>query len=156
MGRGVVEFCVDGEVGGGKRSVGKMRDRHGRTDGDGATDDEIDFAPEAHVLVRRAWIPIDPVDAEILLGRGEGFDREYIFCAGLEEVRYVEVIGAICAGDSGGVGDATAVNPNLAAVVDAAEVDTGAQIAGCGGGSYELNAIPPAAAVGAVLRHGQI
>jgi hypothetical protein len=109
MRRGVAEFGVDGEAGGGERRIGEMRDRPWRADGDGASSDEIDFAPEAYVLVRRACIPIDPVDAEIFFGRSKGFDCEYISCAGFEEVRYVEVVGAIRAGDSGGVSDAMAV-----------------------------------------------
>jgi hypothetical protein len=98
---GVVQLGVDGQVGGAERVVGKVGDGQRRAHGDGAGGGEIDCAPEAHVFVGRAGVPIDPVDAEIFFGGGEGFDGEDVGFAGLEKLGDIEVVGAVGAGDLG-------------------------------------------------------
>ncbi len=111
-------------------ALGEMSDRERRAQGDGPACDEIDSAPEAHVFVGRAWAPIDPVDAEIFLSRRGGFDGEDIGLTGLEQIGYVEVVSAIGAGDCGGVGDLVSIEPDFAAIVDAAEMEPNARVRG--------------------------
>src|SRR5277367_2104860 len=63
-------------------------------------------------------------------------------------------VGAIGARYVFGVGDFFAVEPDIGAVVDAAEVQPDFA-AGEIFGEFEIGAIPPGAAEGTVLRHGQ-
>ena len=78
------------------------------------------------------------------------------FLPGLRRFRHIEVISAIRARNLRRVRDLVAVQPDFAAVVDAAEVQPRALARMRGSRRRELFAIPPAAVIGAVLRHGQV
>ena len=73
--------------------------------------------------------PVDPVDAEVGFGGREGFDGDGVFLAGVQVVSHIEVVGSIGAGDLLVVGDLLAVDPEIGAVVDAAEVQPERSIA---------------------------
>ncbi len=152
---GVLHFSVNGKVGGAE-VVGKMSGGHRRMHRDGAGGDEIDIADHTHVLVRRCGIPVDPVDSEIGLGGRKGLHRKDIVAARLQDAGDIEIVRAIRAGDLRGIGDAVAVQPDLSAVVDAAEVQPELRSLFRRSGRGEVVAVPPAAVVGAVGRHGQV
>ena len=99
MSGGVVQLGVNGQLGGFERIVSEVRDGQRRTQRDRAGLNQIDRAPEAHVFVWRAWVPIDPIDAERFFRWREGFNGEDVGFAGLEEFRHIEVVGAIGSGD---------------------------------------------------------
>ncbi len=131
-----------------------MRGDHGRADFDGAGDAERDGAPESHVFVRGRGVPVDPVDAEIFFGLGNGFDGKDVRRSAWSKLRRdVEFVDAVRAGDFTRVGDFFAVEPNVGAVVDAGKTQPDvAAVRSIGRG--EFGAIPPGAAEWAVLGHG--
>ncbi len=53
------------------------------------------------------------------------FNGQDIYFAGLEELRHIEIVGAIGSGDSFGIGNSMTVQPDLGAIVDAAEMQPG-------------------------------
>jgi hypothetical protein len=63
-----------------------MCDDHWRSESDEAGNGQGDIGIEAHFLVRRGWVPVDPVDAEIFFGGREGFDGKNVAPAGLDVV----------------------------------------------------------------------
>ena len=147
---------MDGEFGGLQAFVGQMGDDHGRTEHDGAGAEEVHITPQAHVLVGGSGIPVDPVDTEVVLGGGEDLHGKNVRGAWLERICYIEVIGAVSARDLRGIRDLEAVEPNLRAIVDAAEVEPVAAVR-CGGGRRgERVAIPPATAIRAIGWHGKV
>ena len=78
---------------------GKVSDSEGRANCHGAGFDEVNCAPKTHVFIRRAGVPVDPVNAEIFLGGCGGLDGEDVRLAGRDGVGDVEVVGAVGAGD---------------------------------------------------------
>src|SRR5271165_3905780 len=153
--RGVMQLCIDREIGLFERCVDEVRCRERRTKRNRAIRDEIDRTPQAHVLVGRTGVPVDPVDAEIDLRGREGFNRDGVFLAGDQVARRIELIGPIGSGDLLVVGNLFAVDPEDGPVVDAAEAQPESlSVLGCGDGKGL--AIPPATAVWTVLGHGQV
>ena len=150
----VVQLGVDGQVRCVERLIKKMRNCQRRTHRDRAGRKQIDRAREAHVLIRRRGIPVDPVDAQVLFRGREGLHGQHIHLAWFQELRYIKVIGAIGSGNLSRVRDSVAVQPDFAAVVDATEMKPESRFFLRCGRRGELSAIPPAAAVGALLRHG--
>src|SRR5580692_10815762 len=122
-----------------------MRDHLRVADGDWAAGFEIDRAPEAHVFIGWRGIPVNPVYAEIFVGLREGFHGQGIWLAWRELRGDFVFVGAIGAGYVFGVGDFAAVEPDVGAVIDAAEVEphfAASEIFG----ELEVGAIPPGAA----------
>ena len=147
---------MDGEFGGLEAFVGQMGDDHRRTERDGTRADEIHVSPQTHVLVGGSGVPVDPVDTEVVLGGGEDLHGKNVRGAWLERICYIEVIGAVSARDLRGIRDLEAVEPNLRAIVDAAEVEPVAAVRGGGGRRGEGIAVPPAAVIRAVGGHGEV
>ena len=134
-----VESCFDGGVAHGNR----------------AARGEDDFLPEAHVLVGRRRIPIDPGDAEFVgVGRGD-FYGDDIFCAGFDVGRDIEFIAAKRADDLIRAGDFFAVDPDVRAVIDSAKRHPNRFPIKLRG-NFELFAIPPGDSVGTIFRYFQI
>ena len=152
----VVQLGVDGQVGRVERLAGEVRDSQRRAQGDRAGRDQIDPAREAHVLIRRRGIPIDPIDAQILFRGREGLHRQHIGLAGFQKLGHIEVISAICSGDLCRIRDFVAVQPDFSAVIDTGEMQPESLIFLRCGRRLKFVAIPPAAFVWTVLRHGQV
>ena len=131
-----------------------MRGHQRRADFNRAALAEPDAAPEAHVLVGRRGIPIDPVDAQVFLGLRDGFNGQHVRPVAHQQRRDVEFVGAIRAGNFARVCDALAVEPDVGAIVDAIEIQPHA-LAIRTIRRAEFGAVPPRAAERAVLRHGQ-
>ena len=93
------------------------------TDRHGSARLQIDAAPQAHVFIGRRRIPVHPVDAEVFFRLRDGFDGQQIRPGRARaERRDFVFVGAIGAGYVFGVGDFVAVEPDVGAIVDAAEV----------------------------------
>ena len=152
----VVQLGVDSQLGGAQRAISEVRHRQRRAQCHRACTYQIDSAPQAHILVRRTGIPIHPVDAKIFFRRRKRLHGQHILLACLQEFRHIEVICPISAGDLGLISDLVPVQPNVAAVIDSAEVQPLALADMCRSRSRELRAIPPAAAVGAIVCHRHI
>ena len=75
---------------------------------------------------------------------------------GFSKLGHIEVVGAIGSGHWLTIRDLVAVQPDFGAIVDAAKVQPEARILAVRRGRRELRAIPPAAVVGTVGRHGQV
>ncbi len=152
----VVQFCVDGEISFSGSAIGEMSHCERRSDRDRAGLDKIYCAPKSHILIRWARIPVDPVDAEILVRGRCGFDRDDVAFAWSDHVGDVEIVGAICACDGVRVGDLVAVGPDFTAVVDATEVEPNAIVFCRKCGCVKLLSVPPSAGVRAVGGHREI
>ena len=149
----VMKFGFHREIGLSERGVCEMRAHQRRADFDRAALAQPDAAPEAHVLIGRRGIPVDPVDAEVFLGLRDGIDRERVGPVVREQRRDVEFVCAIRAGSFARVCDALAVKPDIRAVVDSAEIQPDVAAAGSVRRRGEFRAVPPGAAEGAVFGH---
>ena len=120
--------------------------------GDGAAVLQVHFTPQAHFLIRRGGIPIDPVDAEILIGLRDRFYRQSVLLAANHVGRDVVFVSLVGSGNILGIGDRMAVHPDVRAIVDAAEIKPGVAAVEIGR-EPEFGAIPPGAKERAVFRH---
>src|ERR1700730_7288483 len=91
------------------------------TKADGTARAEINITPDAHIFVRRSGVPIDPVDAELLLSGSEHLD-----CNGIRpkldqrtHIKFVDAIGAV---NILRIGRLLPVYPDVGPIVDALEV----------------------------------
>ena len=139
-----------------QRTVAEVRHRHRRPHSHRPSGDQIDRTPQSHILVRRAGIPVDPVDAQVFLCRRGCLDRQHVGLTRFEHVRHVEIVGAISARDGARIRYLFPIEPDLAAIVDSAEVEPEAAIGRPRGRKREFLSIPPAAAIRAICRHRQI
>ncbi len=151
-----MQFCIDREIRCVERYIREVCHDHWRAHRHGAGFNDVHRSPEPHIFIRGTRIPIDPVDAEILFCWCGGFDGEDIRFARSDNVGDIEIIGAICARHRRRVGDPVAVDPDLAPIVDTAEVQPEAVVFRCKCRRGEFFTVPPAAGVGAVCWHGQI
>ena len=87
VGGGIVQFRVHREISNVKRCIWEVSDDQRGANCDGAGFYDVHCSPEAHVLVWRTGIPVDPVDAEVFFRRCRGFDGEDICFAGNDECR---------------------------------------------------------------------
>ena len=152
----VVQLGIHRQICRAERSIFKVRNRQRRPHSHCARRHQVDCAPQAHVLVRGARIPIHPVNAQVLLSRRKCFYSEYIRFARLQKIGHIEVVGAVCAGNCFRVGDPMAVQPYIGSIVEAAEVQPEASVLRLCCRSRKLGAIPPSAAIRAPVRHRQI
>src|SRR5579859_7095112 len=93
------------------------------TQGNGTARREDDFLPEAHVLVGRRGIPIDPRDAEFVGMGSRDFDGNYVPGAGFHVLRDIERVAAKSANDFIRAGDFLSVDPDVGAVIDASKLE---------------------------------
>src|SRR6185503_2750447 len=115
-----------------------------------------DRAPEAHVFVWRAGVPVYPVDAEVFFGGRGSFDGDDVGLAGGDGVGNVEIVSAVRTGDLRGVGYSFAIDPEFATVIYSAKVQPDAIVFGRECGNIELLPIPPGAGIWAVGGHGKV
>src|SRR6266481_5941396 len=120
--RDIVQLGDYIEIGAVERRIRKMRDHFWMANSDGATRLEEHVAIEAHILIGRSWIPILPVDTEIGFSLGKRFDSEYIWMARNEQRGNLKLIGSECSRDILCAGELAAIDPDIGAVVDAAEI----------------------------------
>ena len=94
-----MKFGVNRQVCCRQRGIVEMRHRHRRTQRHRARRHQVNRSPQPHVLIRRTWIPVNPVDAKVFFRWSKRFHCEHIFFPGLEQIGHIEVIGAIRAGN---------------------------------------------------------
>jgi hypothetical protein len=123
-----------------------------RAESDLAGVGQENFAPDAHVLVGRSGIPVDPGEAEVVFFRSEDFDGESVFARLVEQSIDAKFIGAISTGNVGAVGYLFAVEPDVGAIVDAEKMEPGGPV-GETGGRGEFDTKPERTAIGTISRH---
>ena len=121
---------------------------------DGTAVRDVHRAPEAHVLVGRHGVPVDPGEGEVGRLRGEDLDRERVARARLRPAGQVQLVSAEGPRHLLRVRQALAVEPDVGAIVDAVEVE-GQGSAGPGR-QIELRAVPPGVREGALGRHREM
>ena len=77
----VVQLSVYGQVRNAQRAILEMRGRQWRTHCDSARPNQIDRAPQSHILVWRTGIPVYPVDAQFILSGSKSLHRQYVLFA---------------------------------------------------------------------------
>src|SRR4029077_3307307 len=123
-----------------------------RAESDFAGVGQENFAPDAHVLVGRSGIPVDPGEAEVVFFGSEDFDGESVFAGLVEQGIDAKFIGAISTGNVGAVGYLFAVEPDVGAIVDAEKMEPGGLV-GETGGRGKFGAKPERTAIGTISRH---
>src|SRR5260370_22641300 len=113
---------------------------------------EIDLTEDAHVLIRRHWIPINPGPTKII-----GQSWEYLDCQGIDFaharcIADVQLMPAERTGDLIRSGNLFSVEPDVGAKIDAIEMQPDVPSA-ITGRHLKFSSIPPGNAEGTVFRH---